>query len=274
MRRTAWLEWRRTAIATVAVISLAWPIYFVAIAGLMSEAEIYRQPPYLIPPNPTLRYYTEAWATMRLHLVNSVVIALGVTLVTLAISTPAAFGLARLRLPGASSLSFMMAFAQMLPAASVVVPLFLLFYGLGLVNTYMGVILAVSAFTIPFSVIVLTAFMRSIPLALLEAARIDGASLLRFFWSVVLPLSKPAIATAGMFAFLFGWSDFIFSVSFLQRRELQPMSVGLFAFVDQYGVRWNALMAGSAIYALPPVIAVLIGGKALVAGLTSGALKE
>ena len=274
MRRTAWVELRRTLIATGLVVLIVWPMYLVSIGGMMSEAEIYHQPPYLIPPNPTMAYYAEAWGAMRPYLVNSIVVALGVTLVTLLFSTPAAFGLARLQVKGGTSISFMMALAQMLPAASAVVPLFLTFYRLGLINTRTGVVLAISAFTIPFGVIVLTAFMRSIPLALIEAARIDGASLPRLFWSIVLPLARPAIATAAMFAFLFGWSDFIFSVSFLQRRELQPMSVGLYSFVDQYGVRWNALMAGSALYALPPVLAVLTGGRALVAGLTSGALKE
>ena len=167
-----------------------------------------------------------------------------------------------------------MAFVQIVPGAAVVVPLFLMFHKAGLVNTRLSVILATSGFAIPFATLVLSSYMRSIPLELVEAAQVDGASLMRILRDIVLPLATPAIATVAIFAFLGGWGDLLFSVAFLQKRELQPASVGITTFVSQYGVQWNRLLAASALYALPPVIVVLFAGRALVAGLTSGALKD
>jgi multiple sugar transport system permease protein len=89
-----------------------------------------------------------------------------------------------------------------------------------------------------------------------------------------MPICKPAISTAGMLAFLNAWGDFIFAISFLQERPLQPMSVGLYSFIGQYGTKWNLLMAGSMIYSLPVIIVVILAGKGLVSGLTAGAFKE
>lgn len=272
--RHPWKQWKWTFIALIPVLIIMLPIYFVLISGFESVAEIYHQPPYWIPPNPTFEFYIEAWGILNNYLKNSVLISTGVLVLTLVVAAPAAFALAKLNLRGEKSISFLMALVQMLPVTTVVIPLFLIFFRLRLINTYLGVILSISAFTIPFNVILLTAYMRSMPWALIEAARIDGASLLRIFWQVVLPISKPALSTAGMFAFLNAWGDFIFALSFLQEKGLQPMSVGLYSFIGQYGVKWNSLMAGSMIYSLPAIIVVVVSGKALVSGLTAGAFKE
>jgi multiple sugar transport system permease protein len=265
--------WRSTLAITVSVLIFI-PLYFILIGGMMEDAEINRRPPYLFPPHPTVQYYLEVAKMMKINFLNTAIIALGVTVVTLVLAVPCAFGLVILRSHLKRALSAFFALIQVLPAVAVVVPLFLIFYKLRLLNTHLSVIFATSGFGIPFAVLVLVAYMNSIPYALIEAAQVDGASLLRILWSIVLPLARPGIATAGILVFLQGWSNFVFPVAFLQRGDIQPMSVSLFVFISQYGVRWNRLMAASALYALPPVLAVVIAGRRIVEGLLAGATKE
>ena len=167
-----------------------------------------------------------------------------------------------------------LAFTQVLPATAVIIPLFLIFNRIGLINNYLGVILGISVFTIPFATIVLNAYIQAIPTGLMEAALIDGAGFLRIFLSIILPLSSPAIATASILTLILAWGDFIFALSFLKERTLQPMSIGLYNFIGQYGVQWNKLLAGSMIFAVFPLVVALLAGKAIVAGLTAGAFKE
>lgn len=266
--------WGRMVVPAICVLIIMIPIYLVIIGGFMTVQEIYRQPPHLFPPNPTWQFYQSAWNTLNQSMLNSFIIAIGTYVLTLAVSTPTAFALAKLRMSVEKPVSFAMALVQMLPMTTLVIPLFLIFFNVGLNNTFTGVVLGISAFTVPFCTILLTAYMRSIPSGLMEAAWIDGASLGRIFVSIVLPISSPGIATAGMFAFLMAWGNFIFPLSLLQERSLQPMSVALYRFVDQFGIEWNMLMAGSAIYSIPPILVVLVAGRYLVSGMTAGAFKE
>ncbi|MEM3629611.1 MAG: carbohydrate ABC transporter permease [Candidatus Bathyarchaeia archaeon] len=211
---------------------------------------------------------------MKISFLNTLIIALGVTILSLIIAIPCSFGLTMLRSRLGAYLSGLFALVQVLPAVAVVIPLFLVFYKLHLLNNHLSVVLAVSGFSIPFATLVLTAYMKSIPRSLIEAAQVDGASLTRILWAVVLPLAKPGIATAALLVFMQGWSNFVFPAAFLQKGDVQPVSVSLFVFISQYGVRWNRLMAASALYSLPPVLAVIIAGKRIVEGLLAGATKE
>src|SRR5690606_38185280 len=145
----------------------------------------------------------------------SLIIGLGVTIVSLLASVPAAFALAKLHIRGSASLSLLLAFVQLTPMVAVVTPLFLTFYRLGLLNTHLSVVLAVSTFTVPFATLVLVPHMQAVPSTLIEAAEIDGASLYRVFWSIVLPLVRPAVAAVALLVFLQGWGNFVFPVAFL-----------------------------------------------------------
>ncbi len=266
------LKW--TFIALVPTAIIVAPLYFVAIGGFQSVAEIFHKPPYLFPPNPTFDYYQAAFTTLSLYLKNSIIIALGALSVTLLFALPSAFALAKFRFSLKGPATLVMAFVQVLPATAVIIPLFLIFTRVGLINNYLGAILGISVFTIPFAAIVLNAYIQAIPTGLMEAALIDGAGFLRIFTSIIIPLASPAIATASILTLIMAWGDFIFSLSFLKERTLQPMSIGLYTFIGQYGVQWNKLMAGSMIFSIPPLIVALLAGKAIVAGLTAGAFKE
>ena len=267
-------EWRWTVAALIPTVIIILPLYFIAIAGFQTVTEIFHRPPHLFPPNPTFAYYQNALLTLFPYMRNSIIIAFGALALTLCVSLPSAFALAKFQFSLRKPVSFLLAFAQILPATAVIIPLFLVFTRFDLINNFLGVVLGVFVFTIPFATIILHAYMRSIPTGLMEAALIDGAGLLRIFWRIIIPLASPAIATAGTLTLILAWGDFIFSLSFLKERTLQPMSIGLYHFIGQYGVRWNMLMAGSMIFAIPPLIVALIAGRAIVTGLTAGAFKE
>ncbi|MGQ9623685.1 MAG: carbohydrate ABC transporter permease [Candidatus Caldatribacteriaceae bacterium] len=273
-RKRKWTGLKWTFVALVPTAIIVAPLYFVAIGGFQSVAEIFHKPPYLFPPNPTFEYYQSALATLSSYLKNSLIIALGTLSVTLLFSLPSAFALAKFRFSLKRPATLVMAFVQVLPATAVIIPLFLIFTRVGLINNYLGAILGIAVFTIPFAAIVLNAYIQAIPTGLMEAALIDGAGFLRIFVSIIIPLASPAIATASILTFIMAWGDFIFSLSFLKDRTLQPMSIGLYNFIGQYGVQWNKLMAGSMIFSVLPLIVALLAGKAIVAGLTAGAFKE
>lgn len=267
-------EWRWTLIALIPTVLIVLPLYFITIGGFQTVTEIFHRPPYWFPPSPTGEFYRDALMTLFPYLRNSLVVALGNLLLTLIVALPAAFALSKLRLRFGKTVFFLLTFTQMLPATAVIIPLFLIFNGLQLINNYLSAILGIAVFTIPFATIILRAYMQAIPSGLIEAAFIDGAGLLRVFRSVIIPLSSPAIATTSILTLIMSWGDFLVSLSFLKDRTMQPMSIGLYNFIGQYGVQWNKLMAGSMIFAVPPLIVALFAGKSIVAGLTAGAFKE
>jgi len=267
-------EWKWTLIALIPTVIIILPVYFIAIGGFQTVAEIFHRPPYWFPPNPTLEFYIDAWMSLLPYLKNSLIVALGNLALTLVVALPSAFALAKFRLKLGKPTFFILAFTQMLPATAVIIPLFLMFIKLKLINNYFSAILGIAVFTIPFATIVLRAYIQSVPTGLIEAALIDGASLFRVFRSIIVPLSSPAIATTGILTFIMAWGDFVVSLSFLNDQTMQPMSIGLYHFVSQYGVEWSKLMAGSMIFAIPPLIVALLAGKSIVIGLTAGAFKE
>lgn len=273
MRKRKAVEIRRFLVATLAIIFIAAPLYLMVVGGMMPLSELHHRPPILFPRHPTLQYYNEAWKVMKPYLKNSCIIAFGVAALTLVLAPPAAFALAKLRLKVQGLLYLLIFILQMLPGVIMVIPMFLMFYKLGLINTRLSVAIALAAGQIPFASLILAIYMRTLPDELFESALLDGASVFRCFWHIALPLSRPALATIGIFAFMAGWGDLVLSLSFIQKKALQPASVGLATFTSAYGTDWTSLMAAAVLYAAPPLIVALIAGRQLASGLLAGAFK-
>lgn len=273
MRRGKGWKWSILSIFLVAII--VFPLYFILIGGLQSTAEIFHKPPYLIPPNPTLAYYIEVFHTLLPYLKNSVALSFSVLLISLVVALPAAFVLAQFKLPFDRFINSFFALVQIMPFTAIIIPLFLIFVRLRLIQyQFFNAVMGITVFQIPFAVIVLRAYMLSLPKALIEAALVDGAGYVRILINIVLPLSGPGIASVSILTFLMAWGNFIVPLAFISEQSLQPMSLGLYRFVGQYGVQWNKFLAGCMIYSLPPVILALVAGRLIVAGLTAGAFKE
>ena len=161
----------------------------------------------------------------------------------------------------------------MFPSVMLAIPLFVIFNGIGLVNTYPGLIFADAAICLPFATTILRPFFRSVPKELSEAARIDGCSAFNAFRLIILPLSVPAVLTVAIFTFLAAWGDLLMALSLITDEAMRPVTSGLFKYMGNNISQWNMVMGFATLEMLPPLILFVIAQKYMVAGLSEGAIK-
>jgi ABC-type glycerol-3-phosphate transport system permease component len=240
-----------------------------------STRELYRVPPHWLPHAPTLDHYrTVLWASnIPRYFLNSVVISLGSTAIALVLAVFASYGFARFRFRGRRAAQAFVLVGQLLPTAAIVVPLFVILQTLGLVNTYLGLILVYTILTLPLAVWMLTSYFRAIPVELEEAAIMDGASRLAILFRITLPLSLPGVVAVVVYAFVTTWNEFIFALVFAQDASVKTLPIGIAEFMGEFTTDWGAVMAASLIMTLPIVIAFLLLQRLFVGGLAAGAIK-
>lgn len=205
---------------------------------------------------------------------NNIFIACATLTLTLLVGPIAAYALAHYVGSFRKHLKVFFLFFQMFPVVMVAIPIFMLFNNLGLVNTYLGIVLADATYTVPFCIILLTSFFQTMPFSLIESALIDGAGHFYAFLRIAVPISKSGIASTMVLSFMMAWSDFFYALTLLPCKKLQPMSLGLYNFSGQFGTNWPQLMAGGILFAIPPLIIMIFGSKFVISGLTSGAIKS
>lgn len=267
-------RWTNAAIGLVICAVLLFPLYWMVNVSLTKPQDLISSTPSLFPADPTLDGYVQAVQTQLPNLVTSLVISLGCVLLTLAISLPAAYAMAKFRVRGTGAVMFVFLLAQMIPGIVLVTALFAIYDALGLLNTYPGLILADATASVPFAVIVLRAFMLGIPDELLEAARIDGATSWRTFVSIVVPLSRNAIVTAALFSFLFAWADFLNANSLTSGNSIVPFTLGLYRYIGSTTTNWNGIMATAVIASIPAAVLLVVAQRFVAAGVTAGAVKD
>ena len=268
--------WLKTAIGVVLVCVYLFPVYWMVATGLKSSRDIFATPPKLLPIPIDFTSYAEQVVGNQVLLsviFNSLVISIGTMVLTLLLAAPAAYGLARLKLPGTRVMLLLMLVGQLLPSIVIAGPLFVIFSRIGLLNSHLGLILADTTFTLPFSVIMLRPFFLAVPRELEDAARVDGDNSLGILWRIVIPYIRPGVITVAAFSFLIAWGEFVFAVS-LNPKSTQPVTVALNKFIGQYGTHWNDLMAVSTVVALPIIVIFAALQRFIVGGLTAGAVKE
>jgi multiple sugar transport system permease protein len=194
-------------------------------------------------------------------------------LLTLVLAVPGAYALARMKLRGGSLVLLLLLVSQLLPSIVIAGPLFMSFSRIGLLNSHLGLILADTTITLPFSVIILRPFFLSVPGELEAAARVDGCTELGALWRIILPYVRPGLITVAAFSFLIAWGEFVFALA-LNTNQNQPVTVALNKFIGQYGVQWNNLMAVSTVASLPIITIFASLQRFIVGGLTTGAVKE
>jgi arabinogalactan oligomer/maltooligosaccharide transport system permease protein len=207
------------------------------------------------------------------QLLNSLIVALCTTILGIFLATTAAYAFSRFRFPGrrAGLLSFLV--IQMFPGTMMMIPLYILVSSLGLLDQLLGLILVYSTTAIPFCVWMLKGYFDTIPKELEESAIIDGASRFRIFWSIILPLAKPAIAVTGLFSFMTAWNEFILAATFLNDETAHTLPVMLNGFVSATTVEWGHFAAGAIIVSIPVVALFFLLQRHLVSGLTAGGVK-
>ena len=251
------------------------PFLVVVGTSLKTLGEVFQSPTALIPSQVQWSNYIEVFVrvpTAR-HLANSLIIALSTTVLAISISAPAAYAMARIRFFGRGAFGLGVMVTQMFSPVIVLIPLFKLMKALHLLDTYAALIMVNTAVVLPFSVWMLTGFLKTVPEELEDAAMIDGLSRTGTLFRVVLPLTAPGLVTTAIFAFVQSWNEFIFALVLVSRREMQPITMALYAWEKNNVVEWNYLMATAVVAAVPTVLLFMAVRKRLTSGLMTGAVK-
>jgi multiple sugar transport system substrate-binding protein len=260
--------------ALAALVVLLFPLYAVIIASFETNSQLIASARYnFFPPSWTLSNYRTVLSQQGGHVLSSLFIALGTAVLTLAISVPAAHALSRYRFRVTGMLVGGLLIAQILPSIVIANSLFILYHKLHLLNTYPGLILADASYAVPFSILVLRAFMLGLPRDVLAAARVDGASEWSAFTRVVLPMSRSAIITVALFAFLNGWGDFIFALTLLNGNTFEPITLSIYNYVGEFATNWGQAMALAVFAVLPAAMLLIAAQRYIAAGLTVGSVK-
>lgn len=264
----------RSGAGVLIVVVLLFPLYWMVNASFQPSGALLKASPDWFPVHGTLAGYREALAGETGHLLTSLIVALGAVVFSLLVAMPAAYALAQLRMRGRPLVIFVFLIVQMVPGIVMANALYTIFTSVHLVDNYLGLILADSTATIPFAILVLRAFMVGIPKELSEAARVDGAGWWRTFASIIVPVSRNAMVTAGLFSFLFAWADFLFAVTLTTGQSIEPITVGIYRFVGNQTADWNGIMATAVLASIPAAVLLVIAQRYVVAGVTGGAIKE
>lgn len=246
--------------------------YLIMISTMVKSGAEMSQPTHWIPQGIDLSAIEEALTSEAtwIYLKNSSLIAVGQTLIVMLAGVPAAYALARLEFRGRKLFLDLILITQMFSPVVLLIPLFRLYNELGMLGSLQGVIIAGSAFTLPFSIWLLTGFFRSIPVELEEAARMDGYSRLSILLRIVLPLSIPGLVATAMYAFIIGWNEFIFAVTFLPGTpDNQPITVGVFMSIGKWDIDWQRLMFMALLGTAPVLVIFAAIQKQLDRGFAS-----
>ena len=272
-RRRRLISGLNVAVALVIVGVMLLPLYWAVVTSLKTLHQSFATPTALFPPTPTLAAYSQVVHTQGGSLLTSFIIALGATVVSLLISVPAAYALANFRFRVTWLVTLSLLVAQTIPGIVLGTSFFKIFAGLHLLNSYLGLIIADSTYCVPFSILVVRAFMIGLPRELLEAARVDGATLLGSLLRIVIPLSRPAILTAALFSFLFAWGDFLFALTLSTSNTVEPMTLSIYSYMGQYTSQWPELMAAAVFAAVPSAILLILVQQGIKGGMATAGLK-
>ena len=256
---------------------LFFPVYWTVVTSLKPNEEAFSLPPQLVPEQLTLGNYVSQLgdrAGFLTYFVNSVIVSSFATLASIAISLLAGYAFSRFRFPARRTLLVLVLASQMFPIVLIIVALFVLFNRLNLLDTYLGLILAFTSFSLPFSIWMMRGFFDTVPRELEEAALVDGASRLGTLLRVVLPLVGPGVIAVGLYSFLTAWNNLLISLSLTSSQSMRLIPPGfLLTYRNEFQYAWAEAMAGSVMVTIPMVIVFIFLQRYLVEGLTAGAVK-
>jgi multiple sugar transport system permease protein len=243
-------------------------------ASFMNSGEANSFPPPFVPRRPTTDQYVNLFTRLNLarYILNSGLLAIGVTVVSLLVNSMAGYAFAKYRFRGRDSIFRLLIASMIIPAQVTMLPLFLMLNGLGLVNTYLGVIIPGMASI--FGIFLIRQFALSIPDSLIEAARMDGAGDFRVYWSVILPLCKPILITLAIFTFMGTWNDFLWPLIIMTDDSMYTLPVALANLAGEHVQDTELMMAGSVLTVMPVLIVFAVLQRYYISGIMAGGVKE
>jgi N,N'-diacetylchitobiose transport system permease protein len=264
----------------VALLAL-FPIFWMISTAFKPATEIYSLTPHPLPSRPTVGNFSQVmngqaaglglsfWTFFR----NSLLVTVSSVVLASALSLLAAVAVARFRFRLRTSFLIMLLIVQMIPANALVIPLFLDYRSLNLLDSLTGLIILYAGLALPISIWLLRNFVATVPRELEEAAALDGASSARIFWRILFPLVAPGLVATSTFSFITAWNEFIFALTFLSTQSHYTLPIYVQYFFGRGGANWGPIMAASTLYTIPPVVFFLIVQRRMVGGLVAGSVK-
>ncbi|MGI6131600.1 MAG: carbohydrate ABC transporter permease [Bacillota bacterium] len=258
-----------------ACLLIGFPVYWMLITSLQDQARLLTLPPAFLAVPPRVEGYAAVvkefpiWTWM----VNSLVVALASTAFSVLFSILSGYSLSRFKYAGNGIFGLLILVTQMLPATLIIIPLYIMFAGLKLLDTFWGLIIANSTFSLPLCTWTLKGFFDSLPKELEEAAVVDGCNTLGVLFKVMLPLAAPAVVAVAVISFFAAWDEYMFANTFISDPAKWVGTMGLAAFKGEMYTPWDRVMAGAFIFTLPAIVFFLVLQRYIVSGLTVGAVK-
>ena len=251
------------------------PVVWMLSTSFKANGEVFEVPPRLITENFSFDAYRAILgdpAQLRFFL-NSYIVALSVTALTLFVAILAAYGFSRYQFPLKRSINAVIVSVQAVPPITLVIPYFGLVVALGLYNTYPGLILTHMVFTLPYAIIMMTAYFNTLPKELDESVKVDGASSWTALWRILVPISVPGMVAVGVYTFMISWNEYLFALTLTRTDDMRTVPIGIQLLMGQHSYEWNQMMAMSILGSIPVLVLFLLFQRRFIGGLTSGAVK-
>ncbi|WP_422479352.1 carbohydrate ABC transporter permease [Pleomorphochaeta sp. DL1XJH-081] len=257
------------------ILVMLFPFLWIILTSIKPSKEIITLELQFFPTKATFEHYRSVFSTLPFfrYITNSLIVALGSSILSLIIATTAAYSVSRFRFKGRSFTMLLFLTLNMFPVVLLLIPLYVIFLKLGILDTYISLVIAYSTYSIPFSCWMLTGFFNSIPNELEESAMVDGCTHGGAFIRIILPLATSALVATLIYIFIYAWNEFLFAVTFTRSVETRTLPVGLSTLIGQHVLNWGLLAAGGVISSIPVIILFMFIQKSMVAGLTAGAVK-
>lgn len=266
-----------TALLAIPFLFVFFPTFWMLSTSLKPNKDAFQVPPHWIPQEWTLENFIDQLEDRTgfvVYVRNGVLVSVATTLLTTAVAVPAGYAFARLRFRAKRTLLLIILASQMFPPVIIVITLYMLYGQLGLLDSYTGMVIAFTSYSLPFSVWMMRGFCETVPEEIEEAAFVDGCDRVAILWRVVVPLIKPGLIAVGLFSFLHAWNNLIFALSLTSSPDRRTIPPGfLLTYVGEFQYRWGEMFAGAVIVTVPTVILFIGLQRFLVRGLTAGAVK-
>lgn len=271
LRRYGWF-----ALALVVAVFLLFPIYWMVVSSIEPISTLLTRSPNLLPTGRSVSLSTYS-STFRQYpvatwLLDSAIVTIASVVLSLLVAVPAGYSLSRLRSRSASIAGMLMLLTRVIPGTLLVIPFFVMFSEVHLLNSLASLVIANASVIVPFAAWIMRGFFDAVPATLEEAARVDGCSYFAAFRRVILPLARPGIAATGVYAVILAWSDYLFARTLLLDPTHWTLTVGAVSLIGEQTVNWNGLMTMGVVAVIPMFAAFIVLEPFLVSGMTSGSV--
>ncbi len=260
----------------VGAVFAGFPVLWMLSSSFKSNTEIFELPPRLITDSFSFGAYTTILTDpvkLRFFL-NSYIISIAVTLLTLVVALFAAYAFSRYEFPGKKVLNVVIIGVQAVPPITLLIPFFGLMVTLKLYNTYPGLILTYMVFTLPYAIIMMTGYFNTLPRELDEAVRVDGGGAMTALWRILVPVSIPGIVSVGIYTFMIAWNEYLFALTLTKTDDMRTVPIGIQLLMGQHTYEWNEMMAMSFLGSIPVLVLFLLFQRFFIGGMTAGAVKS